>query len=64
MRGRAYYKLGQNHRAINDYTKAIQLDPDYDLAYYNRGLAYVRLGEYQNANADKDKACSLDSQYC
>jgi len=28
MRGRAYYKLGQHHRAINDYTKAIQLDPD------------------------------------
>ena len=61
---RSYKKLGQYQTAINDYTKAIQLDPDYALAYEWRGNSYRNLGQTANANADKTKACSLDSQYC
>ena len=34
--------------AISDYDKAIQLDPDYFLAYINRGLAYSHLGQLLN----------------
>ena len=66
MRGRAYYKLGQNHRAINDYTKAIQLDPDDAWAYLMRSLSHRSLGnitqaDATQADADKAKACSFDS---
>ena len=64
MRGRAYYKLGQHHRAINDYTKAIQLDPDDALAYNNRGISYRNLGQSTLASADEAKACSLDIKNC
>ncbi len=63
-RGNAYDDLGQYQRAIQDYTRAIQLDPDLAQAYYNRGIVYYNLGEYQRAIQDYDKACSLDSKYC
>ena len=63
-RGAAYSGLSQYQNAINEYTKAIQLDPDYADAYVKRGLSYYDLGQHQYAIADFDKACSLDSQYC
>ena len=59
--GVSYDELGQYQTAIADYTKAIQLDPDYALAYNNRGVAYRNLGQYASADADETKACSLDS---
>ena len=59
-----YYYLGQHQRAIQDYDKAIQLDPNDAKAYNNRGFAYHNLGQDAEADADKAKACSLDSQYC
>ena len=64
IRGISYSNLGQDQNAINDYTKAIQLDPDYAKAYYNRGTSYAKLGQYTLANADGTMACSLDSKYC
>ena len=63
-RGYNYVQLGQYERAIQDYDKAIQLDPNEASAYYLRGVAYGQLGEHVEASADKAKACSLDSQYC
>ena len=27
-------------KELDDYSKAIELDPNYALAYYNRGVAY------------------------
>ena len=29
--------LGRKEEAIKDYTKAIEIDPKYSKAYYNRG---------------------------
>ena len=73
-RGIAYLQLREttpfgpiydpDERAIQDFDKAIQLDPNDGDAYVNRGLAYDALGQYAKANADKAKACSLDSQWC
>ena len=55
------YYLRQCNRAILDYDKAIQLDPDYALAYYSRGLSYFKLGQYTKGEADYARACSMDS---
>ena len=55
--------LGQHQNAINNYTKVIQLDPEYANAYNNRGIAYRALGQPALADADKTMACSLDSKY-
>lgn len=37
-------ELGQYESAIADYNMAIQLSPDYAIAYYNRGNAKINLG--------------------
>jgi len=63
-RGAAYGSLGQYQTAITDYSKVIQLDPDFADAYYARGVCYGGLGQDSRAAADDTKACSLDSQYC
>ena len=62
-RGVAYYKKGDYARAIVDYTKAIQLKPDYAIAYNNRGVAYHLKEEYEAAIADYTKAIDLNPNY-
>jgi tetratricopeptide (TPR) repeat protein len=47
--------LEQYERAIRDYSKAIELDPDYALAYNNREFAYQALGKTVEAEADFKK---------
>jgi len=44
-RGATYSKLGEYRKAIQDYDKAIQLDPNNALGYYNRRYAYFQLME-------------------
>jgi len=60
---RQYYKAGEeffdnmNYRdAIEQYTKAVEIDPDYDKAYIQRANAYARLNDYENAATDYDRA--------
>jgi tetratricopeptide (TPR) repeat protein len=43
---------GDAQQAINLYTQALQIDPDYSLAYLNRGAAYNNLGNFTGAIAD------------
>ena len=44
-RGNAKCELGDYRGAIADYNKAIELNPKYVKAYYNRGIAKKRLGD-------------------
>src|SRR3989338_7098103 len=50
-------------RAIEDYNKAIALDPNYALAYARRGSAYDNKGQYDRAIEDYNKAIALDPNY-
>ena len=60
MRGLIYHQnKGQNDRAIEDYSKAIAIDPNYALAYSSRGLIYAILGNMGRAISDFQKACDL-----
>jgi tetratricopeptide (TPR) repeat protein len=52
--------LGQYQKAIDDYTKAIELNSKNAGAYYNRGIAYNDLGQYQKAIDDYTKAIELN----
>ena len=47
--------------AISDYTKAIELDPNYANAYNNRGASKENLGDLNGACADWKKAAELGS---
>lgn len=56
-------KLGDSQGAIADYNQAIEFDPNYARAYYNRGNIWRKLGDNQTAIADYNQAIELDSQY-
>jgi Flp pilus assembly protein TadD len=49
-----------NDRAIEDYTAALRIDPNYAKAYSNRGVAYYNKEDYRRARADYEKALQLD----
>ncbi len=42
--------------AIEQFTKAIELDPDDDKAYIQRALAYIQLNDFEKASLDFDRA--------
>ncbi len=48
--------------AIDDYNKAIELNPNYAIAYYNRGGAKYDLKDYAGAIEDYNKAIELDQK--
>ena len=52
-------KLGDNRGAIEDNNKAIELNPDYALAYLNRGAAKYNLGDKNGGCLDFSKAGEL-----
>ena len=47
-------------KAIVDYNKAIELAPEFALAYGNRGTADYHTGDYDKAIADCSKAIELN----
>lgn len=52
-RGVEYFRMGDYERAIKDYTRSMELNPEpYALALQNRGDAYESLGERSSALAD------------
>ena len=46
--------------SIDDFARAIELDPNDAHAYGNRGNFYRDLGQHQRAIEDYDKAIELD----
>jgi len=58
-RGLAFAKKGQLPRAIEDYSAAIAIDPEFAIAYGNRGLLYGATGEYDRALEDYSAAIGL-----
>jgi len=56
--------LDKDHRgdvigALADYTKAIEIDPNYRNAYFDRGLAKLNLGQKDSGCLDLSKAGEL-----
>jgi len=52
-----------NEKAIELYTKAIEISPDFEEAYYSRGLAYSDLRIYSKAIYDFDKVISFHQNF-
>jgi tetratricopeptide (TPR) repeat protein len=59
-RGIAQYKKGDYDQAIANYTRAIEINPNYAKAYFYRGLAYQDKGDYDRAIADYTKAIEIN----
>ncbi|MCL5427594.1 MAG: AAA family ATPase [Candidatus Marsarchaeota archaeon] len=47
-------------KAIILYTKAIDADPNYSSAYFNRALSYAILNKYTEATRDAEKVLSIE----
>ena len=61
--GESYIIDHDYDRAIADYTKAIEIDPKFADAYYNRGLAYCYKQDYDRAITDYTKAIEIDPKF-
>ena len=55
--------IGQMDKAIEAYSKAIELNPAYAGAYNNRGIAYDETGKSAPAIADFNKAIELKPDF-
>ena len=49
--------------AILNYTKAIESDPNFAKAYYNRGYTYIKMRKYKMAIDDLNKAVEIRPKY-
>jgi tetratricopeptide (TPR) repeat protein len=61
-RGIFWYDKNEIDRAIDDYSKAIELSPNYSSAFNNRGLAWSRKRDLDRAIADYDRAIEIDGK--
>lgn len=60
LRGEALEKLNKYEDAIADYSKAIEMSPDYSQrSYENRGRCYERLGRKELAAKDREESKRL-----
>ena len=48
--------------AISDYTKAIEINPEYEDAYYDRGVAKEIIKDYVGAVSDRNRAFQIYSK--
>jgi lipoprotein NlpI len=62
-RGNALYDKGDYEKAIDDYTRAIKIDPKHARVYYNRGLASKNKGDYERAIEDYTRTIEIDPKY-
>lgn len=62
-RGNSRYNKKEYDKAITEYDKAIEINPNYELAFYNRGFAWVVKKEYEKAIADYTKVINLNPDY-
>ncbi len=58
--GNARYAMGDYQGAIEEYTQAIKVNPNYAIAYHNRGKARYEMGDYQGAIDDYSQAIKLN----
>ena len=56
-RGVGYLNKGEFDKAIEDFNKAIAINPNYAKAYYNRGVIYYKKWLDEKAISDFRKAC-------
>ncbi|MFT5384362.1 MAG: tetratricopeptide (TPR) repeat protein, partial [Saprospiraceae bacterium] len=58
-RGNLYLIFGLHRKAIDDYTRSIESDPNYAEAYFNRAMAFFLLYDRISACSDLEKSAEL-----
>jgi len=49
--------------AVKEFSKALELNPNHHLAYYNRGISWSRYGESVKAIIDYSKTIEINPDY-
>lgn len=62
-RGNAYNFNGQYEKALNDFNRAIEINPALELAYFNRGKIYEKLKDYNRAIEDFTNALNIQPAF-
>jgi len=62
-RGVDNFKIGQYDQAISDFSKAIEINPRFAMAYNHRGIVYDSKGQYDKAISDYTKAIEINPKY-
>ena len=60
QRGNAHFTLGDFHKALSDFDRAVEIKPENAIAIYNRGCAYSAMGNYVEAASAFRKAAIID----
>jgi tetratricopeptide (TPR) repeat protein len=63
IRGDGRRGKGNRKGAIEDFDRAIQIDPEYAAAYNSRGISRDAGGDLDGAIADYDRAIEIDPRY-
>ncbi|HEV2989538.1 MAG TPA: tetratricopeptide repeat protein [Candidatus Angelobacter sp.] len=58
-----YFATGRYEEAIEHYTAAMAMDPNYSEYYNERGNIYLRMGQFEQARADYLRAIELSPPY-
>jgi tetratricopeptide (TPR) repeat protein len=59
-RGIGYYYTGNYEKATQDLTDAIELEPRFAEAYFNRGNVYFATGQFEKASLDFNRALAIN----
>lgn len=59
IQGNLFFANNEYEEAVGSYDKALELQPNYHQAWYNRGLALSNLGRHEVAVASFDKVLEL-----
>ncbi|MEJ5244869.1 MAG: tetratricopeptide repeat protein [Bacteroidota bacterium] len=60
-RANAYYFAQMDNEAISDYSRVIELEPSFGLAYYGRGIAYYMANKFALAKIDLENYVALNA---
>jgi len=60
--GNSHADNGEYDKAVADYTRAIEIDPKFPIAYCQRGEAYEKTGDYVGALRDYRKAFVVEPE--
>lgn len=61
--GRKFYNKSMYNRALQEFDRAVKIDPSNFRAYYWRGRVYLKMGYYDKATADFKTVVQLKPQY-
>jgi replication factor A1 len=57
--GQTYFELKEYKKAIECFDKAIEINPEDEVAWFNKGFAYFKLKDYNNSIHSFEKAISI-----